>query len=186
MSRIILTTTAFVLVAALAIEPSLAQVAQLPAIVPATGQPVVVHVPTSIDYGQAFGWLQPYVVSVAGSLLALIASWIMYQAQKWLGIKIDKDQADVYLRAATNQASALIAKGFVKIAENGRVEVNNTALAGAANELLRSVPDAAAHFSLENKPEVVAQKIVAMIPQVPAAAATVAPAIAAAATTSSR
>lgn len=126
--------------------------------------PTVTTTTTAIDYGQAFGWLQPYVISFVGTLLTAAATWIVFLVNKWLGIKIDKDQADVYLRAAKNQASSLIADGFVKIRENGKVEVNNPALAAAANDLLKSVPDAAGHFNVQIDDAM--KKIVDMVPTV--------------------
>ena len=125
-----------------------------------------------VDIGAVFGpIIEPYVNSLVGLLLTSLMTWIMIQIKTKLGINIDQAQADTYLRAAKNQASSLIADGFVKIEQNGKVTVNNEALAAAANDLLKSVPDAAAHFTLTNKPDAVAAKIVDMIPQVPAHAA---------------
>lgn len=141
-----------------------------------TTSPQVVVLPPSIDYGQAFGWLQPYVIAFASALVAAAGSWLVYIVQRFTGLKIDQTLSDTYIKNAQNQAGALIAKGFVKIKEDGKVQVDNPALAAAANDLLRAVPDAASRFDL--KPHDVADKIVAMIPQVPAAAAATAPKIA--------
>lgn len=127
--------------------------------VPATG---------TIDYGQAFGWLQPYVISFVGSLITALSAYVLWQIKTKLGINIDQDQADVYLRAAKNQAASLIAGGFVQIKEHGKVEISNTALAAAANDLLQAVPDATGHFGVQLEDAM--KKIVAMVPQVPAAA----------------
>lgn len=140
-----------------------------------TAAPVVVVPPggSIINVGGVFGPLiEPYVNSLIGAMLTALATWILWFVKNKIGINIDQAQADVYLRAAKNQASALIAAGFVQIEKNGKVTVNNSALAAAANDLLKSVPDAASHFTLQNRPDDVAKKIVAMIPQVPAAPAT--------------
>lgn len=129
--------------------------------------PVKTVTTTTIDYGQAFGWLQPYVISFAGALITAAGAWVTYLVQKWTGLKIDQTLSQGYILNAQNQASALIAKGFVIIRENGKVDIQSHALAEAANDLLKAVPDAAARFEL--KPSEVAEKIVAMVPQVPAA-----------------
>lgn len=150
------------------------------AVVPGTVVPVTVPVTVApaagsvINVGGVFGpIIEPYVNSIVGAMLSALCAWIMWLIKTKLGVNIDQAQADVYLRAAKNQASALVAGGFVQIAEHGKVTVNSAALAGAANDLLSSVPDAASHFTLQNRPDDVAAKIVAMIPQVPAAAAAV-------------
>jgi hypothetical protein len=139
---------------------------------------VVQHAPIAagsvVNVGGVFGpIIEPYVNSLVGLLLSAMCGWILVQVKTKLGINIDQAQADVYLRAAKNQASSLVADGFVKIEQSGKVTVNNAALAAAANDLLSSVPEAAAHFTLTNKPDDVAKKIVDMIPQVPAHAAAV-------------
>lgn len=157
--------------AVLDITCAMAQVA----VPPAAGTPIILQTSPTIDYGQAFGFLQPYVIALASSLFAAILAWISYLLQKYTGIKIDQSQADVYLRAAKNQAASLIADGFVKIEQNGKVTVSNAALAGAANEMLKAIPDAAAHFNVT--PEAAAKKIVDMVPQVPAAAPVVVAAV---------
>ena len=145
-----------------------------PIVINQAAAPAAAPPPTGsiVDIGGVFGpIIEPYVNSLVGLILSSLCGWILLQVKTKLGINIDQAQADTYLRAAKNQASSLVADGFVQIEKNGKVTVDNEALAAAANDLLKSVPAAAAHFTLTNKPDVVAAKIIDMIPQVPAHAA---------------
>lgn len=121
----------------------------------------------TIDVGGSVQWLQPVVISFVTAVIGTVGTWVLYVVKQYTGIKIEQAQADVYIRAAQNQAASLIADGFVVIRENGKVEVPNAMLAAAGNDLLKSIPDAAAHFRLSLDEAM--KKIVDMIPQVPAA-----------------
>ena len=120
---------------------------------------------TTVDAGGAVQWLQPYVRLLVEGIVGAGFAWGIYFLQKYTGIKIDKEQADVWQRAAKNQASSLIAAGAVKLNELGKIEVQSPELADAGNALLKSVPDAAKHFD-RNINDAIAV-IIAMVPQVP-------------------
>lgn len=145
-----------VLILVMLCEPALAEV------VPATPV-VVVPPPGAVDYGQAFGWLQPYVIGIASTLIMAAGGWLAKRFSDLTGVQIDAAMRDAYLTAAKNQAALLIAKGFVEIKDNGKVVIPNSALAAAANDLLSKIPDAAAHFDLDHKTKDVQDKIEAMI-----------------------
>lgn len=142
----------------------------------AVGQPVYVHVEKRgggvINIGQAFGdAVAPYVDAAANALiLALVGLALAWFKQK-TGLDVDQAHRDALVRALQNQAGSLIADG--KVALQGKaIAVDNAALAKAANEALRSIPDAAKHFGLT--PEYVAKRIVDAIPQTEAGAQVVA------------
>lgn len=153
-------------VAALVAVPALAQI-------PING-PAVMAQPTQaggvINIGQAFGPLvQPYVDAAVQALIAALGAWVVWILKTKLGINIDEQHRDALVSAAQRQASSLVADGFVKIEQNGKVAVDSAALANAANAALLAVPDAAKHFDIES-PAAFAQRIVDALPHVPAIA----------------
>jgi len=161
----------FVIAAALCcalLAPALAQIpVNNPQVIAQATAPVSGGV---IDIGQALGpFLQPYVNAVVQGILAIIATWVVWILKTKLGINIDAAQRDALLIGAQRQAASLVADGFVKIEQNGKVSVDKPALAAAANAMLAAVPDAAKHFGIES-PDVVAGRIVDALPHVPAVA----------------
>lgn len=125
-----------------------------------------------INIGQSFNeTLAPYVNDIVNAvLLALIGLVANWWRQK-TGTDIDKNLREGVTRALQNQAGSLLAAGAAKM-DGIKIDVKDADLANAANDLLRSVPDAAKRFGLT--PEKVAQRILDTIPQTPAGAALVA------------
>lgn len=177
---------AFALVAALA-SPALAQfpsdkaatgsvaVGQAQAQVdPASGKVAIVAAPAveqksgGIIHLSAFGWLAPYVDTLLQGLIALGFAIIgKSKYSQWLD-QSSRDALEVFLK---NRASSLIADGAVRISGKS-VHVESNLLYKAAREASTAIPDAMKRFNLT--PEVVAQKIIDAIPQVPAGSAIVA------------
>ncbi len=120
----------------------------------------------------------PFVDQLAqdtvNSLIAVAMGWIFWLLKNKLNVNIDKDQRDALTAAAQRQASSLVADGMVSLSGK-TITVNDKALFKAANELATAAPDAIAHFGIKD-PQKLADRIVDMIPHVPA----VAPAVAAA------
>ena len=86
---------------------------------------------------------------------------------QWLD-QSSRDALETFLK---NRASSLIADGAVRI--SGRaIHVDNNLLFRAATEASTAIPDALKRFNLT--PDVIAQKIIDAIPQVPAGSAIVA------------
>lgn len=140
---------------------------------PATGKIAIVAAPVEQKSGgiihlSAFGWLAPYVDTLLQGLIALgfgILGKSKYS--QWLD-QSSRDALEVFLK---NRASSLIAAGAVSISGK-TVRVDNNLLYRAANEASTAIPDAMKRFNLT--PDVVANKIIAAIPQVPAGSAIVA------------
>lgn len=123
-----------------------------------------------INIGQALGpLLQPYVDAIVQALIVTLAGWVVWILKSKLGINVDAGHRDALVAAAQRQASSLVADGFVKIEQGGKISVDNAALANAANAMLSAVPDAAKHFQIDD-PQKMAGRIVDALPQVPAVA----------------
>ena len=116
----------------------------------------------------AFGWLQPYIDSIAQALLGLGLAWIgKSKYTQWM----DQSARDALEAFTKNTASSLIADGFVKM-QGKTVTVPSVALANEVNTAADRIPDAMKRFGIT--PGGLAQKIVDAIPQTPAGAAIVA------------
>jgi hypothetical protein len=111
---------------------------------------------------------------IVNSLIAVAMGWIFWLLKNKLNINIDKDQRDALTAAAQRQASSLVADGMVSLSGK-TVTINDKAMFQAVNALQKAAPDAIAHFDIKD-PQALADRIVDMIPHVPA----IAPAIAAA------
>lgn len=121
----------------------------------------------TIEVGSAFGIFAPYVDAVLGLGVVLLVGWVSYVAKNKLNLSIDDSARAALETFLKNQAQNLVAKGAVKL--NGvTIEVNSVALATAANAAIKFIPDAMARFGLT--PEVVADKIKAVLPAVPSVA----------------
>ena len=124
-----------------------------------------------INVGQAFGFLAPYINSAIGALITAGLSWLFYLIQKRLGISIDEGNRDAIHTALQNAAASLLADGAVHL-EGKKVTVGSAEMANVMNEVMAAAPTAVAHFGLT--PELLKQKIIDKIPQVPAGAALIA------------
>lgn len=116
----------------------------------------------------AFGWMEPYVDSIAQGLLGLGLAWLARSKYtQWM----DQSARDALEAFTRNTASSLIADGFVHM-EGKTISVHGAALASEANTAAERIPGALKRFGLT--PGAVKQKIVDAIPQTPAGAAMVA------------
>lgn len=117
---------------------------------------------------KAFGWLEPYVDTLVQLIItAVFGILAKSKYSQWLD-QSSRDALETFLK---NRASSLIAAGAVRM-EGKTVDVHSAALASAANEAAKAIPDAMKRFGLT--PDVVAAKIVDAIPQTTAGAAMVA------------
>jgi hypothetical protein len=119
----------------------------------------------------AFGWLEPYVDSVANALiLALVGYMATVLKTKW-NIDLDQGHRNALTTFLQNRAASLISDGAVKM-QGKSVQVDNAMLARAANQASLAIPGVLKRFGLT--PDVVAAKIVDAIPQTTAGAAIIA------------
>lgn len=127
--------------------------------------------------GKIFGQLlAPYITALIQALIGVIIGWLIWAAQKYLNVTVDAARRAEITAAAQRLASSLVADGAVSLSGK-TITVDNPAMLSAVNAVLAAAPDAVKRFGIT--PQAVADRIVDMIPQVPA----VAPAIAATMTT---
>lgn len=118
----------------------------------------------TIEVGGSLQWLQPIVISIVVSVIGAASLWVAYYVQKLTGVKIEEAALNMYTKEAQERASGLVASGFVKLNEAGKITVPDARLAEAVNDVLKVGADFAVG-SLDKAD--IAKKIVALIPMVP-------------------
>jgi hypothetical protein len=118
---------------------------------------------TTVAIGDLWVGLQPYIVAAIGALITAAVGWLIMVANKKLGISIDDSMRSSLQTAATN-AAGLVLNQLGNQLSGVKVDVKNQLVADAVNYVIKAAPDAVAHFGLT--PDVIAQKIVALLPQV--------------------
>jgi hypothetical protein len=109
---------------------------------------------------------------LVNALVAAAMGWLFWVLKTKLGVSTDKDMRDALTAAAQRQASSLVADG--KVSLNGKAIIpDEAALLKAVAALQKAAPDAIAHFGISD-PQHLADRIVDMIPHVPAMAPAVA------------
>lgn len=122
----------------------------------------------SIDVGQALtGSLQEVINGVVTALIAALVGWVAIVIKNKFNIDIEARHREAITAFAQRQASSLIAMGAVKL-DGVKVEVQNQALADAANKALAAIPDALAFFGIT--PASIQQRIIDLLPKEPAVA----------------
>jgi hypothetical protein len=129
-----------------------------------------------ISLGPIFGnpTLDQAAQDLVNGLILAAMSWLFWLLKNKFNIDVDQGHRDAYTAAAQRQASSLVADGMVSLSGK-TVTINDKAMFQAVNALQKAAPDAIAHFDIKD-PQALADRIVDMIPHVPA----IAPAIAAA------
>jgi len=122
---------------------------------------------TTISLGPVLGFAQPFVDALVSGVITVLVGWVLYVIKQKTSISIDDSMRDAFLTWAKGQASSLVADGAVKVS-GLKVDVHSQALSLAANTIFKLIPDAQKHFGIT--PELAAQKIVDMLPHVPAVA----------------
>lgn len=127
------------------------------------------HAGGVIEVGQALGpALQPYVDSIVQACVALLISWVLWLLKSKFNVNIDEGHRKSIQDAVQRQAASLVADGFVKIEQGGKVRVDNQALAQAGKLAVDAAADAVRHFNMD--PNQLAARIVDALPHVPAVA----------------
>lgn len=130
---------------------------------PAQAQSAIPVSPTAVDVGGIYGGFRPYIVDIVGSLITLGVGWLLVLLKSKFNLDIDASHRDALQSALTNGAGLALNK-LGNSLQGKSIEVGNPAVASAVNLVLKSAPDALAHFGIT--PQSVAEKIVAKLPQV--------------------
>lgn len=156
------------------VQPSAAPAVNVQTAAPQiTVQPAAPAQPSGglINIGQAFNdSVAPYINAAVNALILGLVGFLAKRFTDTTGVQIDLGHRNSLVRALQNQAGSLLADGKVKM-QGITVHVDSDALANAANNMLKSIPDAEKHFGLT--PDYVEKRIVDMIPQTSAGAALV-------------
>lgn len=129
----------------------------------------------TIDIGQALtGSLQDIINGTVTALIAALIGWVAIVIKNKFGLDIEAAHRDALTAFLQRQASALVAQGAVKLS-GVKIEVQNDALAAAANTALNAIPDALKFFGLT--PEKIQAMIIDLLPKQPAVAQAAAVAI---------
>lgn len=117
---------------------------------------------TSFDVG---GWAElfrPIVSTVVETVVGGIASWLMI---RWGGKAIEEKHRNALQTALRNAAGLLVTKGF-ELTAGKHIDISNPALAAAIKYAQDAVPQALDYFNLKDNARLIAEKIVAQLPQV--------------------
>lgn len=123
----------------------------------------VAYADTTVVVGDLWTGVVPYIVAAVGALISAAVGWLIVLVNKKLGISIDDSMRNSLQTAATNAAGLVLAQLGNQLS-GVKVDVKNQLVADAVNYVIRAAPDAVAHFGLT--PDLIAQKIVALLPQV--------------------
>lgn len=118
--------------------------------------------------------LKDLVETAVATIIAGVVSFVALKMKEKWNIDIGAQHRDALTAFLQRQASGLVAQGAVRL-EGVKINVENTALANAANAALGAIPQAMDYFGLT--PQRVEQMIVDMLPKQPAVATAAAVAI---------
>lgn len=144
----------------------------------ALAQAVTTAPPATVDIGWAYTILTPLLMAVATAAATVITAvaglavaWLRKrlqlseaEAQK-VGLEIDEKHRDALQTALTN-AAGLALNRLGNDLKGKTIDIGNPAVASAINSVIKSSPEAVAYFGLDRKPDEIAQKIVAKLPQI--------------------
>lgn len=118
---------------------------------------------TTINVADIWNGIAPYLVAAIGALISAALGWLIALINRKLGISID-DSMRASLQTAATNAAGLVLNQLGNSLQGKKIDVGNQFVADAVNYVLKAAPDAVAHFGLT--PEAIAEKILALLPQV--------------------
>lgn len=121
---------------------------------------------------QVIAGVAAMVITAAG---AMAVAWLKKklnlsdaEAQK-LGLELDAQHRAAFQAALTN-AGGLVIQRLGDKAATMQIDVGNPLIKAGVDYVVKSAPDAIAHFNLQGRADEIAEKIIAKLPQVSAAA----------------
>lgn len=118
---------------------------------------------TTVGAGDVYSAFLPYLLAIVGAAVSTLIGWVLLTVNKKLGISIDDSMRNSLQTAARNGAGLLLNQLGNQL-QGKTIDVKSPALAEAVNYVIKAAPDALAHFGLT--PEMIEQKIIALLPQV--------------------
>ncbi|WP_424630048.1 hypothetical protein [Bradyrhizobium sp. SYSU BS000235] len=118
---------------------------------------------TTIAVGDIWSDVVPYIVAAIGAVITFLVGWVLNLLKTKLGVSID-DSMRASLQTAATNAAGLVLNQLGNQLQGVKVDVKSALIADAVNYVIKAAPDAIAHFGLT--PDAIAQKILALLPQV--------------------
>jgi hypothetical protein len=118
---------------------------------------------TTIAVGDIWTGVMPYIVAAIGAVITFLVGWVLNLLKTKLGVSID-DSMRASLQTAAANAAGLVLNSLGNQLSGVKIDVGNQFVADAVNYVIKAAPDAVAHFGLT--PDEIAQKILALLPQV--------------------
>lgn len=118
---------------------------------------------STVSAGDVYSAMLPYFASAVGAVITFLVGWVLMLAKSKLGISIDDSMRSSLQTAATN-AAGLALNSLDNTLSGKTIDVKHPAIAEAVLYVVKNAPDAMAHFGLS--PDQIAQKILALLPQV--------------------
>lgn len=118
---------------------------------------------TTIAVGDIWSGVVPYIIATIGAVITFLVGWVLNLLKTKLGVSID-DSMRASLQTAATNAAGLVLNQLGNQLSGTKIDVGNQFVADAVNYVLKAAPDAVAHFGLT--PDAIAQKILALLPQV--------------------
>lgn len=120
------------------------------------------------DYGPLITQLQPYIVTAAGTLITIAVGYIARVAKKRWNIDVDQAHLTSFETTVTNVASEAIAKGLVRVEQNGRVTIPDNTMGSLIKAVSDRAPGAVEYLQQKGlTPEVIADRIKGKVTQIP-------------------
>lgn len=106
------------------------------------------------------GVFRPYIIELAGILIAALSAWLFKLIREKLGLDIEARHREAFQTALTQAAGLLISRlGSGSLAS--RLPIDSPAIADGVAYVQQAVPDAVARFGIES--HVIAEKLTAKI-----------------------
>lgn len=103
-------------------------------------------------------WVLPGAVVLIGGLV----TWVVELIRRRTGLQIEQQYRDAFQTALTNAAGLALTALGGKLG-GAKISINNPAVREAVSYVLRSAPDAIEKFGLKDKPQELAEKVVAKL-----------------------
>ena len=102
---------------------------------------------TTVNAGSFFTVVQPFIVELSATLIALLVAWLSGKLSKLTGIQIEAKHREALQSALANGATYGLNKvgGYL---DGKNIDLKNKAIAAAVVYVQQSVPDALKHFDL--------------------------------------
>lgn len=118
---------------------------------------------TTVDVGGAWTAFQTWTITLVTTAVSVLIGWVLLLVKQKTGLSIDDSMRDALQSAVTNAAGLVLNKLGNQL-QGRTIDVKNEFVAAAINYVLKNAPDAVEHFGI--KPDDIAHKIVAKLPQI--------------------